>query len=656
MGSKWFGYLQQIGQSLMLPVSVLPAAGLLVAIGRLTQSENARVAKILVSGGLSIFEYLPLIFAVGVAIGFTENEGAAGLAAAVGYVTMTQVLAQMTQLLNLPFKIDTGVFGGIVIGLVAAAIYRRFYQLQLNPIFGFFSGKRLVPILTVIAALFVGVAFGFLWPPVQNSINTFGAHVASSAWGPAFYAAGKRLLIPIGLHHVYYPPFLFEFGKYTLPNGETVYGDAARYFAGDPTAGRFMASEYPIMLFGLPAAALAITLRAEHSQRKVVAGVMLSAALTSILTGITEPIEFTFIFVAPLLYAVHVLLAFLSGCLTAYYHIHLGYTFSGSAIDYVLGYFNARNSAKLFLIVGPLMAILYFSLFYWLIGIFDFKTPGRGNGLAFALAGTSPAIAPITAAAVKPEIVAADANAKVTRDALTQRAAGTLKAIGGAENILSLTACITRLRLTAKDPKLVDENRLKSLGAAGVLNAGAGNFQIVFGVESDLLRQHIEKLIHSTTLDSPLTGEIIALENVPDPTFAKKIAGEGIAIKPTRGELISPCDGTLVTLFPTHHALGIRTDFGAEILIHIGIDTVKLAGRGFTAFAHQGDRVHRGQKLIDFDLGIISKQAPSTISPIVVTNPDLFNISRTTLEQTNKNAIQAGQPLLEITAKQWKKS
>ena len=382
---SWFSVLQKVGQSLMLPVSVLPAAGLLVALGRVIQNASKdgnsfifkTAGEIFFNGGLAIFQQLPVIFAIGVAIGFTGGAGIAALAGAVSYFTMANVLAVMTTSLALTLKIDTGVFGGIIAGLMSAYLYNNFQNIQLHPIFGFFSGKRLVPILAAGAALVVGLILSLFWPPVQAQIQNFGEWVMNSWYGPAFYAAGKRLLIPLGLHHVYYPPFLYQFGEFTTAAGTIVKGETARYFAGDVTAGRFMASEFPIMLFGLPAAALAMYLRAPALKRKAVGGIMLAAALTSIITGITEPIEFAFIFVAPLLFIFHVVAAFCSGLLISVFDIHLGYTFSASLIDWFLGYFNQKNSFWLFALVGPSIGVIYFSVFYFAIGFFNFKTPGR---------------------------------------------------------------------------------------------------------------------------------------------------------------------------------------------------------------------------------------------------------------------------------------
>lgn len=588
-----FSTLQQVGKSLMTPVSVLPAAGLLVALGRML--DQALVGKLMFSGGLAIFEQLPVIFAIGVAIGFTGGAGVAGLASAVGYFTLINVLKVMKEYRVLTLDINTGVFGGIIIGLMAAYLYKRFYQTKLHPVLGFFAGKRFVPIITATAAVFVGVLLGFIWPPIQNAINSFGTHIMGSDFGPAFYAAGKRFLIPVGLHHVYYPPFLYEFGEFVTSAGLTLKGETARYFAGDPTAGRFMASEFPLMLFGLPAACYAMYLRAPETRRKAVAGIMITAALTSIITGITEPIEFSFIFVAPILYIFHVAAAFLSGYLTGFFDIHLGYTFSASLIDYAVGTSNMKNSMYLWLVVGPIIALLYFSIFYWLIGLMDIKTPGRDDEMNDEEEGVNS----------------------------SQKSVEILAALGGASNIINLDACITRLRLSVKNSSSVNQDRLKKLGAAGIMNSG-NNFQVIFGVESDALKEEILSLMNkksnSIHFCSPLKGNIIPIKDVPDATFADKILGDGFAIKPTEGIVYAPSAGKIAQIFRTNHAIGITTEEGLEVLIHVGIDTVKMNGDGFKSLVQKGDIVKSGQKILEFDLKLIQEKAKSDITPIVITN------------------------------------
>ncbi|SHJ16593.1 PTS system, glucose-specific IIC component [Geosporobacter subterraneus DSM 17957] len=653
--SNYFSILQKIGQSLMIPVTVLPAAGLLVALGRMIQNiiqasstpvNNLFLAlgQILYSGGLAIFEQLPVIFAIGVAIGFTSSAGIAGLASVVGYFTMVNVIHIMADIRQIGFEINTGVLGGIVIGFLAAKVYNKYFETKFHPIFGFFSGKRLVPIITAVIGIGVGICFGFIWPPIQGLIRGFGTYITSSPLGPAFYAAGKRLLIPVGLHHVYYPSFLFEFGEFVTNTGQLLHGESPRYFAGDPTAGKFMASEFPIMLFGLPAAAFAIVLRAEKNKRRAVSGIMLSAALTSIITGITEPIEFTFIFVGPTLYVFHVGAAFLSGILTNYFNIRLGYTFSASLIDYIIGFYNQENSIYLFLVIGPLIAILYFTVFYWLIGVQDIKTLGREEGEA----------------------------RETLMKSSSQKAVEVLEALGGAVNIEHIDACITRLRLVVYDFEKVDQNRLKQLGATGIFRVGSRNFQAIFGTEADMLRDQIydmllksrdsqivknteadreissvkkeEKEHHHVFIHAPVSGEMMKLEDVPDDLFAEKMLGEGIAIYPSDSTVYSPVNGKIIQLFRTNHAVGILSEEGVEILIHIGIDTVKMDGEGFQMKVSQGDCVKMGDPLIVFDHALIQAKAKSIITPIIIINSDDFN----GISVLKEGKIQAKEALLKI--------
>lgn len=621
--NRFFPTLQKIGQSLMVPVSVLPAAGLLVALGRILKDldkNNSFIGQVLFSGGLAIFEQLPLIFAIGVAIGFTGGAGIAGLAAAVGYFTMTNILKIVSETEKLNLAINTGVFGGIIIGLLAAQICNRFQNVKLPQVLGFFSGKRFVPILMTAVSFILALILGAIWPPIQKGIYEFGNSVINSDYGPAFYAAGKRLLIPVGLHHVYYPPFLYEFGQFVTSAGQVIKGESARYFAGDPTAGRIMASEFPLMLFGLPAAALAMFLAAPKGKRNVVGGVMLSAALTSILTGITEPIEFAFIFVAPLLYVLHVCFAFLAGVLTAHFDIHLGYTFSASLIDYALGYFNQKNSSFLFLAVGPVISLLYFSSFYSLIHFFKFQTPGR-----------------------EVEKSGEETSVAVTKNtAKSAIAAEVLKALGGKQNIESLDACITRLRVVVRDASKVQVDSLKKLGAAGVMESGK-SIQAIFGVESDFLKEAIKISMLQSHLLSPAKGKILKLSGVPDKTFAEGILGDGFAIEPEEGVIFSPCSGQIVNVFPTKHALGILSDEGLEVLIHVGIDTVNMKGEGFKCFVNEGDHVNAGDKLIEFDLALVRQKATSLITPIVITNMDTVK----SLKLLHEGATPAKQRVLE---------
>lgn len=644
---RLFAVLQKIGKSLMLPVSVLPAAGLLLRLG---QPDLLNIPYMATAGDV-IFSNLPMIFAVGVAIGFSGGEGVAALAAVVGQFILEGIIkvastsaalsaatvAAATKHMTLEVfmktsdyqtilrttKINMGVFGGIIIGLLAGYLYNKYHNIKLPQILGFFGGKRFVPIVTSVAALLFAMIGVAIWPPIQNGIDTFANWASSSILGPAFYAAGKRLLIPLGLHHMYYPAFLFQFGEY-VSHGVTYFGDSARYFHGDPGAGIFMASEYPILMFGLPGAALAMIAASKKENRKLMSGMMISAALVSFMTGITEPIEFSFIFVAPILFVFHVAAAFLSGIITSLLHIRLGYTFSASAIDYVLG-FKYAGHPWLIWPVGIAFFLLYFLVFYFTIKKLNIKTPGREDD---------------------DETPIAKMNVKGSEKALK-----VLEAIGGKENINELDACITRLRLNVKDTSMVNRPVLKALGAAGVLEAG-NSIQVIFGTEAERIKDDIKEIIASgyqvctqennikeTTkllLSNPITGEIVSTKKVPDEVFSENLIGEGFAVIPTDNKIYSPCDGEIVVLFPTKHAIAIKSPEGIELMIHIGIDTVTLNGEGFTSYVNQGDTVKKGELLISFDREKIEGKVKSLITPVVITN--MSSVCSMDISYGNKNS------------------
>ncbi|ERI89723.1 putative PTS system glucose-specific EIICBA component [Clostridiales bacterium oral taxon 876 str. F0540] len=659
---KLFAVLQKIGKSLMLPVSVLPAAGLLLRFG---QPDLLNIPYMAQAGDV-IFSNLPMIFAVGVAIGFSGGEGVAALAATVGQLILegTIKIASSNAAAALASKtaaaqgisladfmktpayaevvknttINMGVFGGIIIGLIAGYLYNRFHNIKLPQVLGFFGGKRFVPIITSVAALAFAIVGVNIWAPIQNGINVFAHFASTSVLGPAFYAAGKRLLIPVGLHHMYYPPFLYQFGEY-VSNGVTYFGDSARFFHGDPTAGIFMASEYPILMFGLPGAALAIIAAAKKENRKKVSGMMISAAFVAFLTGITEPIEFSFIFVAPVLFVFHVAAAFAAGIVTSLLKIRLGYTFSASFIDYLLG-FKFAGHPMLMWLVGLIFFALYFVVFYFVITKFNIKTPGRED---------------------EEETAPSDLkNAKGS-----EKAARVLEAIGGPENIEVLDACITRLRLNLKDTSKVDQGKLKALGAAGVLTAG-NSVQAIFGTEAERIKDDMKAIIANGgafqakredsadeketavtledkkvvsgfyTLYSPMEGEVVSLDKVPDDVFSAKLLGDGFGIVPSQGEVFAPADGEVTVLFPTKHAAAVTTDNGLEVLVHIGIDTVALNGEGFTAHVAQGDKVKKGDLLISFDTKVVGEKAKSLTSAVIVTNMD--NVESIDVSYGNKKA------------------
>lgn len=635
---KLFSVLQKIGKSLMLPVSVLPAAGILLRLG---QPDLLNIPYMATAGD-SIFSNLPMIFAVGVAIGFSGGEGVAALAAVVGEFILEGIIKVASaasaaaaaataaaakgmaldafmktadyQTILSSTKINMGVFGGIIIGLIAGALYNKYHNIKLPQVLGFFGGKRFVPIVTSVAALIFAIIGVSVWVPIQHGIDIFAKWASTSPFGPAFYAAGKRLLIPVGLHHMYYPAFLFQFGQY-VANGVTYFGDSARYFHGDPTAGVFMASEYPILMFGLPGAAIAMIMAAKKENRAKMAGMMISAAFVSFVTGITEPIEFSFIFVAPGLFIFHVLAAFTSGIITSLLHIRLGYTFSASAIDYVLGYKFAENPLLIWP-VGIAFFLLYFAVFYFSIKKFDIKTPGRE----------------------------AEDEVSSINVAGSEKAARVLEAVGGKENIQVLDACITRLRLTLNDTSKLDRAALKALGSAGILEAG-DSVQIILGTEAESIKDDMKAIISSGSnanrTDSknegtdnasgknvkiavPIDGEVVSLDEVPDDVFSGRMLGDGFAVKPISNKIYAPVSGEVAVLFPTKHAVVIKTDEGLEVLVHIGVDTVKLNGEGFTTHVQQGDRISQGELLVTFDKSVEEK-AKSIITPVLITNTELVN-------------------------------
>jgi PTS system glucose-specific IIC component len=477
-----FSVLQKIGKSLMLPVSVLPVAGILLGVGSagfgwLPQIVSAMMAK---AGG-SIFGSLPLIFAIGVALGLTENDGVAALAAVVGYAVLLGTMGvvagalgvETTPIMGIP-SVDTGVFGGIVIGVIAGNLFQRYFKLKLPAYLGFFAGKRLVPILTAFAAIVLGVALSYVWPPIGRGIHAFSRYAAEGNPRLAFgvYGVVERLLIPFGLHHIWNMPFFFEAGSY-VHGTEIVRGEIQRFMMGDPTAGN-LAGGYLFKMWGLPAAAFAIWHTARPENRAKVGGIMVSAALTSFLTGITEPIEFSFLFVAPLLYGIHALLAGAAFWLCITLGIKHGTSFSHGLIDYVV-LFPKSHNALWFLVLGPLWAAMYYGIFRTVIVKFDLKTPGR-----------------------EPEAEAEPAQS-VSEEGMAPALVG---AFGGASNIKSLDACITRLRIQVADAALVDKERLKALGATATVIIGNG-VQSIFGTLSENLKTDMQEYMRAGGTGTP---------------------------------------------------------------------------------------------------------------------------------------------------------
>ncbi|MEN0339419.1 glucose-specific PTS transporter subunit IIBC [Staphylococcus aureus] len=679
MRKKLFGQLQRIGKALMLPVAILPAAGLLLAIGTAIQGEALQhylpfiqnggvqnVAKLMTAAGSIIFENLPMIFALGVAIGLAGGDGVAAIAAFVGYIIMNKTMGDFLQvtpknvtdpasgyasILGIP-TLQTGVFGGIIIGGLAAWCYNKFYNINLPSYLGFFAGKRFVPIMMATTSFILAFPMALIWPTIQSGLNAFSTGLLDSNTGVAVFLFGfiKRLLIPFGLHHIFHAPFWFEFGSWKNAAGEIIHGDQRIFIeqireGAHLTAGKFMQGEFPVMMFGLPAAALAIYHTAKPENKKVVAGLMGSAALTSFLTGITEPLEFSFLFVAPLLFFIHAVLDGLSFLTLYLLDVHLGYTFSGGFIDYVLlGVLPNKTQWWLVIPVGLVYAVIYYFVFRFLIVKLKYKTPGREDKQSQA----------VTASA-------------------TELPYAVLEAMGGKANIKHLDACITRLRVEVNDKSKVDVPGLKDLGASGVLEVG-NNMQAIFGPKSDQIKHEMQQIMNGqvvenpTTMEddkdetvvvaedksatselshivhAPLTGEVTPLSEVPDQVFSEKMMGDGIAIKPSQGEVRAPFNGKVQMIFPTKHAIGLVSDSGLELLIHIGLDTVKLNGEGFTLHVEEGQEVKQGDLLINFDLDYIRNHAKSDITPIIVTQGNITNLD---FKQGEHGNISFGDQLFE---------
>lgn len=480
--SNLFANLQKVGKSLMLPVSVLPVAGILLGVGAAKFSWlPAIVSQIMEQAGGAVFGNMALIFAIGVALGFTNNDGVAGLAATVGYVILTKTIGVVAPIIagldpaaadyaSMADKVsNVGVLGGIVAGGIAAFMFNRFYRIQLPEYLGFFAGKRFVPLSTGIVAIVVGVVMAFVWPPVGALIQSFSHWAAYQNPALAFgiYGVVERSLIPFGLHHIWNVPFFFEAGEYTNAAGQVIHGEIARYIAGDPTAGN-LAGGYMFKMYGLPAAAIAMWHAAKPENRAKVGGIMVSAALTSFLTGITEPIEFAFLFVAPVLYAIHALLAGSAFVVTILLGMKHGTTFSHGLIDFVV-LFAQSTKGWMFPILGLVYAAIYYTIFRVAISALDLKTPGREDEVA---------------------------EESVSEMAEHYMAEQLVLAFGGKANIASLDACITRLRVGVKDVAKVDQAKLKQLGAAGVVVAGSG-IQAIFGTKSDNLKTDMDQWMQS---------------------------------------------------------------------------------------------------------------------------------------------------------------
>lgn len=678
MFKKLFGVLQRVGKALMLPVAILPAAGLLLGIGNMLVNpdflqyvpalENdvvQAIANVLMNSGQIVFDNLSLLFAVGVAIGLSGGEGVAGLAAIIGFLVMNVTMGTVigvndyilsqgdfsyASVLGIP-TLQTGVFGGILVGILASSMYKRFFKIELPSYLGFFAGKRFVPIMTAVTSLILGLALTLVWPPIQHGLNYVSQSMIDTNKTLAAFIFGtiERSLIPFGLHHIFYSPFWYEFGTYVDKAGELVRGDQRIFMQQlrdgvEFTAGTFTTGKYPFMMFGLPAAALAIYHEAKPHNKKLVGGLMLSAALTSFLTGITEPLEFSFLFVAPLLFAVHAVFAGLSFMTMHILNVKIGMTFSGGFIDYVLfGIIPNRTAWWLVIPVGLALAVIYYFGFRFVIRKFNLMTPGREEDTG--------------------EVE--DTNTEAVSKTGDDLPRNILSALGGKENIAHLDACITRLRVEVKDKSGVDKTRLKKLGASGVLEVG-NNIQAIFGTRSDTIKSQIQDVISGKTpaptpvaatpqpeeeqqageageaiikedIVSPVNGELVDIIEVPDAVFSQKMTGDGFAFLSDDGKIASPVYGKVFNVFPSKHAIGIMSDGGKEVLVHIGVNTVKLKGQGFTVLVEEGDLVAAGQPIMEVDLEYVKAHAPSVMSPVIFSN--LPEGSSVTLKKPGKVSI-----------------
>ena len=703
MKDKIFGVLQRVGRSFMLPIALLPVAGLLLGIGSSFTNETMLAAyglnsvihpgtliytilDVMSQTGSAVFNNLALLFAMGVAIGMARKEKeVAALSGAVAYIIMNTAIQAMinaaggvdampanstTTMLGIT-TLQMGVFGGIVVGLGVAALHNKFYKIELPQVLAFFGGTRFVPIISSIVYLVVGIAMFYIWPVVQSGIAALGALVLASGYAGTFiYGLLERALIPFGLHHVFYMPFWqTAVGGTAIIDGVTVTGAQNIFFAElasksttvfSVSATRFMAGKFPFMMFGLPGAALAMYHCAKPEKKKAAGGLLLSAALTAFLTGITEPLEFTFIFVALPMYAVHCVLAGLSFMLMHILNVGVGMTFSGGLIDLVLfgamqG--NAKTHWIWVVVVGAVYFVLYYLIFRFMISKFDYKTPGRDDAEEVKL---------YTRADVNARSAASGSTAPAGDDPVS---ALIVEGLGGAANLSDVDCCATRLRCTVKDAALVRQDVLKASGASGVICKGNG-VQVVYGPKVAVIKAKLEDYLENapktpaaaaapapaaapaapaaaakdTVLAACLTGTVVPLAEVKDEAFASGALGDGIAIEPAVGELVAPADGEISSTFDTHHAVGMTTVDGAELLMHIGIDTVKLGGKHFTYLVNEGDKVRKGQPLIRFDIEAIKAEGYPVTTPLIVCNTDEY----AAVTPKASGTVKQGDALLEL--------
>ena len=718
MKDKIFSVLQRIGRSFMLPIAILPVAGLLLGIGssftNATTIETYGLTKILGDGtilhyllmimnkvGSAVFDNLPLIFAVGVAIGMAKKEKeVSALSAVIAYFVMNTAINAMlinnglilengeiaesvlegtiTSVCGIQ-SLQMGVFGGIIVGLGVAGLHNRFYRIQLPSALSFFGGTRFVPIISTIVYMFVGILMYFVWPAVQNGIFALGGLVTGSGYaGTLIFGLIKRALIPFGLHHVFYMPFwqtavggTMEVAGQMVQGGQNIFfaqlADSANiaHFSADAT--RYFSGEFIFMIFGLPGAALAMYQCAKPEKKKAAGGLLLSAALACMATGITEPLEFSFLFVAPALFAVQVILAGSAYMIAHMLNVAVGLTFSGGFLDFFLfGILqgNEKTSWLRVIPVGIIYFLLYYFIFKFMIRKFDFKTPGREEDDVETKLYTKADVNARKAAAG--EVQASDSEDPVS-EAIT-------RGLGGKKNISDVDCCATRLRCTIHDASRVNDSILKATGASGVVHKGNG-VQVIYGPNVTVIKSNLEdylekapdtyaeteeagetkqeetkntetekKVVKRIVISSPVTGLAADLGTAPDEAFAQKMMGDGAVVTPEEAFVCAPEDGEVAFVFDTKHAIGYMTDSGISLLIHVGIDTVKLNGEGFEVLVENGQKVKKGQPMLKLDLDYLKANAPSLATPVLCT--ELEDDQRIRL--LKEGPVKAGEPLFEV--------
>lgn len=699
MKDKIFGVLQRIGRSFMLPIAILPVAGLFLGIGGSFTNETMletygllnimgpgtilySILTVISAAGDIVFANLPLLFAMGVAIGMARKEkDVAALSAAIAFLIMHASLGAMIDINGGPesmlsgstanvlgiTSLQMGVFGGIIVGLGVAALHNKFYKIELPQVLSFFGGTRFVPIISSVVFLAVGILMFFVWPPIQTIIYKVGDLVLRSGYlGTGIYGLMERALIPFGLHHVFYLPFWqTAVGGTAVVDGQLIEGAQNIFFAELSSKGiehfsvsatRFMSGKFPLMIFGLPGAAFAMYKCAKPEKRKIVGGLLLSAALTSMITGITEPLEFTFLFVAPVLYIIHCVFAGLAYMLMHIFGVGVGMTFSGGLIDLTLfGILqgNGKTSWIWIIAVGVFYFIVYYLLFSLLIKKFDYKTPGREAGDGDIKLYTR-----------------ADVDSKRNGAASSEKASDNIsmmitKGLGGKLNINDIDCCATRLRITVRDGNKVSEAILKASGAAGVIKKGNG-VQIIYGPRVTVIKANLEEFLDSSESNNademeninfelnenkninnsgvlaegmifaPIKGRLVELKEVDDGVFSEGMMGKGAAVIPDEGKVFAPFDGECTMVFDTKHAIGLKSDNGIELLIHIGIETVMLKGKCFDIIVKENQKIKKGDLLGYFDLKEIKENGLKIITPIVVTNTDEY-VDITVVKSGNVN-------------------